>query len=104
MLITPGPARRPQNIQPALVIMRGARLARRVPPGRSIHMSLITGAARRTPLGWLPTLLHKPMAPPGRPLVEGARIFKQDTNTRIAVGAGHSVAQEPKDLIGEAVQ
>jgi hypothetical protein len=34
-----------QNIQPALVIRRGARLARRAPLARSSHMSLITGAA-----------------------------------------------------------
>ena len=36
-----------QNIQPALVIRRGARLARRALPAGSSHMSLITGYAVR---------------------------------------------------------
>ena len=52
---------------------------------------------RGTPLGSLRTLLRKPMAPFGGPLIEGARICKQHASTRIALGAGRRVAKEAKD-------
>jgi hypothetical protein len=53
----------------------------------------VGSAHRGTPLGWLPTFLRKSMAPPSGPLIEGARIPKQDANAYIALGAGRSIAR-----------
>src|SRR6516225_9634429 len=109
-----GPRRIDVAAEPRLILVRHGKHRQQTLEGREIPIvhgcgdrllhqmvarndSRVSRAHRRLTLVRLSTLLCKPMAPPRRPIVEGARIGKQATHTRVPVEACSSVAQPAED-------